>query len=476
MAGLRWMAVVLTVFLSAGDSLAAVDQNWLTSVIEGIKKEYALDGAFSLAVNVPENQDINNLQQVFQSDPADGVKQKVSEGQVYQGTRVVAAAQSVSRVLENIQTLMTSSQGNVLVIYSEESPCCPTNEDDVADKVNDVVQKWSGYALVFSKVPDVPDADASQLAETFKQLAISKLGLDNIFRCYEPGGDPFQCTSCSSGGDVTPSCVANDASSNEGQGEDEDAITVPPTGTDTGTEIAPGGEMGGGIGPGIDTGKEIAPGGEMGGGIGPGIDTGKEIAPGGEMGGGIGPGIDTGTEIAPGGEMGGGIGPGIDTGINEGIGGGRGTREGKVRKQSKHRKGGRRKKGGKLRKQSKRRKGGKRKKGGKVRKQSKRRKGGKRKKGGKLRKQSKRRKGGKRKKGGKLRKQSKRRKGGKRKKGGKVRKQSKRRKGGRRKKGGKVRKQSKRRKGGRRKKGGKVRKQSKRRGGGRGGRGRGRRE
>ncbi|XP_031732543.1 uncharacterized protein LOC116399491 isoform X2 [Anarrhichthys ocellatus] len=339
MAGLRWMAVVLTVFLSAGDSLAAVDQNWLTSIIEGIKKEYALDGAFSLAVNVPENQDINDLQQVFQSDPADSVKQAVSEGRVYQGTRVVAAARSRA-VLENIQTLMASSQGHFLVIYSEDSPCCPTNANDIADQVNAIVQKWNGYAFVFSKVPDVPAADTWRLAESFKQLAISKLGLDNIFRCYEPGHDPFQCTSCSSGGDVTPSCVANDASSNEEQREDEEAREVPATGTDTGKETAPGG--------------------------------------------------------------------GIATGISEGIGGGRGTREGKVRKQSKGRGGDRRGKGSKVRKQSKGRGGDRRGKGSKVRKQSKGRGGDRRGKGSKVRKQSKGRGGGRRGKGSKVRKQSKR--------------------------------------------------------------------
>lgn len=39
MAGLRWMVVALTFVLSAGGGSAAVDQNWLTSIIDGIKKE-----------------------------------------------------------------------------------------------------------------------------------------------------------------------------------------------------------------------------------------------------------------------------------------------------------------------------------------------------------------------------------------------------------------------------------------------------
>ncbi|KAF3852689.1 hypothetical protein F7725_006044 [Dissostichus mawsoni] len=123
MAGLCWMAVVLTFFMSAGDTLADVDESWLTSVIEGIKNEYPLGDTFSVAVNIPENQDIDTLQQVFQDDPPDKVKQTVSGGQVYHGTRVVAAAQSeaVSQVLKNIQPFIKSSEGNFLIIYSEVS-------------------------------------------------------------------------------------------------------------------------------------------------------------------------------------------------------------------------------------------------------------------------------------------------------------------------------------------------------------------
>ncbi|TMS22863.1 hypothetical protein E3U43_008169 [Larimichthys crocea] len=243
MAGLCWMAVVLAIFLSAGNSLAAVDQNWLESIIEGIKNQYALGDTFSLAVNIPQNQDPDNLQQVFQDDPVDKVKQTVSEGQVYQGTRLVAAG-AVEQVLENIQPFIKRCQGNFLVIYSEESPCSPTctnaNEDSIASKINDVIQNWKGYAFVFSKVVDVPGADMSQQSESFKKLGISKLGLDNIFRCYQPGDDPFQCTSCSSDGDVTPSCVSNNAPSIQEPGVANEISTVPPTGIDLSNQILPG--------------------------------------------------------------------------------------------------------------------------------------------------------------------------------------------------------------------------------------------
>ncbi|KAM7394756.1 hypothetical protein PAMP_021542 [Pampus punctatissimus] len=39
MAGLHWMAVALAFFLSTGNSLAVVDQSWLTSIVEGIKNQ-----------------------------------------------------------------------------------------------------------------------------------------------------------------------------------------------------------------------------------------------------------------------------------------------------------------------------------------------------------------------------------------------------------------------------------------------------
>ncbi|KAF1394555.1 hypothetical protein PFLUV_G00002250 [Perca fluviatilis] len=266
MAGLCWLAVVLAFFMS--DSLTAMEQDRLASIIQGIKNEYDLGDTFSLAVNIPQDQDINDLQQVFQDDPADKVKQTVSEGQVYQGTRVVAAAQpeALSRVLGNLQPLFKRSKGHFLLIYSEESPCGPTcttneNKDRITGKINEIIQNWGSYAFVFSKVHDVPGADTPQLAESFKQLGVSKLGLDKVFRCYKPD-DSFQCTSCLSDGDVTPACVANDVQSNQEQGVGGEEGTVPSTGTDTGKE------KGEGMREDSNTGEEMAEG------------TGEEIATG----------------------------------------------------------------------------------------------------------------------------------------------------------------------------------------------------
>lgn len=243
MTDLWWKTTLLVFFLSSGNTWAAVNQTWLTSVTQAIKNEYAPGDTFSLVVNIPENQDPNDLQPIFQDDPADKVKESVSQGQVYQGTRVVAAG-NLSSVFDNIQPLTQSSQGNVLVIYSEQSPCGPqcssTNQDGITAKINDVIQNWSSYAFVFSKALDISAADIPQVAESFKNLEISQLGLENVFRCYKPDDAPFQCTSCYVDGNVEPSCVANEALSNPETNGNDVTNTDQPLQTDTGKNPAAG--------------------------------------------------------------------------------------------------------------------------------------------------------------------------------------------------------------------------------------------
>eukprot|EP00064_Thunnus_orientalis_P024847 superscaffoldBa00011320_g25159 len=83
MAGLCWVAVMLAFFLSAENSLAAVDQNRLAEFVDGILEEYETKGMFSLAVSIPENQNQNTdqiLQEVFRSDPGNNVRNKINNG------------------------------------------------------------------------------------------------------------------------------------------------------------------------------------------------------------------------------------------------------------------------------------------------------------------------------------------------------------------------------------------------------------
>ncbi|XP_013769813.1 cell wall protein IFF6-like isoform X3 [Pundamilia nyererei] len=269
MAGLCWLVMVPAFFLSPPNILAAVNQDWLTNIVAAVKNKYELGDSFSMALNIPQNQDPSSLQEVLQNDPADSVTGAISQDQVYKGTRVVAATQSqaLSHVLHNIQPFINSSEGNVLVIYSENSPI--SNDEGITLNISDIINNWSGYAFVFSNVADVPASDTSQLTQSFKNLEITKLGLNNIYRCYAPGDDAFQCTRCSSGGDVTPTCVANPALSSQEQGTD---VETPKPGLDTGL----GNDIGNDIGTGIGTGIGTDIGTDIDSGIPPGSGRGKE--------------------------------------------------------------------------------------------------------------------------------------------------------------------------------------------------------
>ncbi|XP_014858273.1 PREDICTED: uncharacterized protein LOC106927305 [Poecilia mexicana] len=371
MAALCWVVLGLAVLLSPQRSLAAVNQDWLTNIIQNLKNEYALGDSYSLAVNIPVNQDLGSLAEVLKDDPADAVKQAISAGQVYQGTRVVAAVQSgaLGQVLEKIQPLIKSSDGNVLIVYSEGYP----DANGIDNKISDVVQNWKSYAFVFSKVADVADADTLQRAALFKQQEVSKFGLENIFRCYEQSNS-FQCTNCKEGDNVAPSCVADTTQSNgneetaQSNGNEETAVgtPAPPAGSDEGTIS--------GSNNGIDTGSITS-------------EEGGEV-----------------------------------------IGGGKGGKGGKVRKSR------RRGKGGKVRKSRRRGKGRKMRKSRRRGKGRKMRKSRRRGKGGRMRKSRRRGKGGKMRKSRRRGKGRKMRKSRRRGKGRKMRK-SRRRKSGKRRRG-----------------------------------------
>ncbi|KAF3688111.1 hypothetical protein EXN66_Car003783 [Channa argus] len=214
MAGLCWMPVVLTFFLSAGSSVAAVDQNRLATIVNGILRQYGTQGMFSLAVTVPDNlnQNINQvLQQILQSDPADNVKNKVNNGEVYVGTRVVAAKvlkhltggadHAESRVVDNLNNLVNGRNNNDLMLfYVYASPCVEKCSSDthrlsILERIKPINQ-WPNRAVVFSKIfrPNTgPGNTDEQRGEALQRLG-SSVGLTNIFRC--DGSRQLQCTSC----------------------------------------------------------------------------------------------------------------------------------------------------------------------------------------------------------------------------------------------------------------------------------------
>ncbi|KAF1394556.1 hypothetical protein PFLUV_G00002260 [Perca fluviatilis] len=82
MAGLCWMAVVLAFSLSVGNT-GAIDLNEVQAIVNFILNKYSIKGQFSLAVNIPVNQDLNRLQDLFNADVATTVKNVVQSGEVY---------------------------------------------------------------------------------------------------------------------------------------------------------------------------------------------------------------------------------------------------------------------------------------------------------------------------------------------------------------------------------------------------------
>ncbi|XP_041789725.1 uncharacterized protein si:dkey-96g2.1 [Chelmon rostratus] len=229
MAGLCWMAVMLVIVLSTENSLAAVNQNRLANIVNGILREYRINSMFSLAVRVPDDQsrEINDiLKQVFQSDPVEDVRNTLNRDEVYIGSRVVAARvlkrtegadHAESRVVGYLDHLLKRRNKNdhdLLLFYVYASPCvekCTNNKhpENILQKINHI-QKWDSYAFVFSKIfkPRFGTPNTEEELSGALQRLGSKIGLGNIFRCDGQDGKT-QCISCSSNNQVTHACVSD---------------------------------------------------------------------------------------------------------------------------------------------------------------------------------------------------------------------------------------------------------------------------
>ncbi|XP_051241484.1 uncharacterized protein LOC127355052 [Dicentrarchus labrax] len=224
MAGLHWMVVILAVFLSAENSLS-IDPDRLSGYVRGIKGQYGVQGMFSVAVRIPENQNQNQnaiLRQVYSSDPGTNVKNTMNNNQVYAGSRVVAAKvlkqpnrgtdHAESRVVDNLNYLFSNDGWNdLLLFYVYSSPCVEkcssdTHRESILRRIN-VINRWNNRAVVFSTIfkPRVGpgNTDDERRAALLRLGAV--VGLGNIFRC-----DGNQCTSCSVSGQVAHYCVSDE--------------------------------------------------------------------------------------------------------------------------------------------------------------------------------------------------------------------------------------------------------------------------
>ncbi|KAG7220275.1 hypothetical protein INR49_018331 [Caranx melampygus] len=64
MAGLCWTAVVLVLLLSTENNVSAddgIDIKDIKTVVDFVVKRYKIDRQVSVAANIPENQDLNKL-------------------------------------------------------------------------------------------------------------------------------------------------------------------------------------------------------------------------------------------------------------------------------------------------------------------------------------------------------------------------------------------------------------------------------
>ncbi|XP_067355768.1 uncharacterized protein [Channa argus] len=238
----QWRTAVMLVFLLCTENcLAVVDQNRLANFVNGILTNYGTTGMFALAVRIPDDQNHNPediLQEIFESDPPNDVKDTINKDEVYTGNRVVAAKvlkrvrgadHAESRVVNNLCKLINKPKGNdLLLFYVYASPCvekCSSNThpENILERIN-LIRKWKNYAVVFSKIfkpkngKTNTDEERSQALEELGKYNVQQgsIGLENIFRCNKKKNDT-QCISCSAGNQVAKACVSDDTQSGPSQ-------------------------------------------------------------------------------------------------------------------------------------------------------------------------------------------------------------------------------------------------------------------
>lgn len=177
---------------------------------------------FSLAVSIPENQNVNInevLQQIFRSDSANSVRNKLNNNEVYVGSRVVAAKpyrrptgtdHAESRVVDNLNSIFRN-RNDLLFFYVYASPCVEkcssdTHRQSILTRIQSV-SRWSDWAVVFSKIfsPNIGPGNTDDQRRAALQRLGGSVGLNHIFRC---DGNPRQCSSCSNSGQVALYCVS----------------------------------------------------------------------------------------------------------------------------------------------------------------------------------------------------------------------------------------------------------------------------
>ncbi|XP_042281261.1 uncharacterized protein LOC121906467 [Thunnus maccoyii] len=228
-----WSWMLLVFLLPATGSLDV--ENWLTPIVKIIRTEYNISDQFCVAVNIPVDQNPNQLLDVLQNDRYEKVEKVMNDtDDLYIGTRVVAVKPHVEdaevhvlpnmdglyigtravtakphvehaevRVLHNMDGLYNQSQDNFLVFYTYLSPCalqCANlrNNRNILNDIRDITRRsyWGErHALVFGQPCTVlrkREITREQLEKSF--INLKEKGFTNIFRCYFR--NVYQCHSC----------------------------------------------------------------------------------------------------------------------------------------------------------------------------------------------------------------------------------------------------------------------------------------
>ncbi|XP_028424411.1 uncharacterized protein LOC114548619 [Perca flavescens] len=238
MAGLCWMAVVLAFSLSAGNT-EAMDLGYVTDTAAIILAKCFIDAnQFSVAVNIPKNQDLDTLREISEECKYLITLIGQQDG-LYKSSILVAATPKTTtatngnrytdhaeaRVLDNIEPLADSSEGKSLFFYSYLSPCgakCtnPNKNNNILKKIDNIPNdRWADSAFVFSNVFDgYTDQNGKyvyfsegEIRNTLINLGQTKFGSDNIFRCSFSSTGQIRCIECFINGSTEPvdGCVKN---------------------------------------------------------------------------------------------------------------------------------------------------------------------------------------------------------------------------------------------------------------------------
>lgn len=172
-----------------------------------------------MAANIPENQDLKNLNILLPK--AENVQNDLNSKKMFVDKGKMVAAKpdfqdkftdhAEKRVLENMGSLVEEPTDHFLVFYTFNSPCgakCanPGHKFNILDDLKNMLPIWKKRAFVFTKVfqPNNPEFKIER-ADTIKALEeLGKaIGYDIVLRCPENKN----CIKCFSGTVFVDACA-----------------------------------------------------------------------------------------------------------------------------------------------------------------------------------------------------------------------------------------------------------------------------